>query len=209
MDIGSKQPQASPMHLDHCIQEAIMESTRQNNPHAHYDRWIHEVCDHLNKLIQIDVDTVCTYREALGHVTDFDVRIDLEAFLNDHERHIMELSGVIRDLGGIPIPVHRDLKGAILEGMTRLRSRGTLGALRAMRMNEKLTNRSYDKASHLYMPPIGQVIVIENLNDERRHLATISAHIARIAGRDVDMPAVDVRRDVGLDQEGTHRPLYR
>lgn len=186
-------------------------TTAEPSNHAQYDRWIHQVCDHLNKLIQLDVDAVCTYREALGHVSDFDVRIDLEAFLNDHERHIMELSGVVRDLGGSPIPVHRDFKGAILEGMTRLRSRGTLGALRAMRMNEKLTNRSYDKASHLYMPPIGQVIVLENLNDERRHLTTISAHITRIAGKDVDVPAGagDVRRDVSFDQSGPHRPLYR
>ncbi len=188
--------------------------TTEPNTHAHYDRWIHQVCDHLNKLVQVDVDAVCTYREAIAHVTDFDVRLDLESFLNDHERHVMELSGVIRDLGGTPVPVHRDLKGAILEGMTRLRSRGTLGALRAMRMNEKLTNRTYDKASHVYMPPIGQVIILENLADERRHLTTISAHIARIMGKDVDVPtsvvaAGDVRQDVRGDQEGAHRPLYQ
>jgi hypothetical protein len=137
-------------------------------------------------------------------VTDFDVKLDLESFLNDHERHIMELTQVVRDLGGEPIPVHRDFKGALLEGMTKLRSRGTLGALRAMRMNEKLTNRTYDKVAHVYMPPLGQVIVIENRDDERRHLAAIEAHIARLTGE-----TADVRHDVRFDQEGSHRPLYR
>ena len=186
-----------------------MDTTTADAPrtHEHYDRWIHQVCDHLNKLVQVDVDAVCTYHEALGHVADFDVRGDLEGFLNDHERHIMELSTVIRDLGGTPVPVHRDFKGALLEGMTKLRSRGTLGALRAMRMNEKLTNRSYDKAGHIYMPPIGQVIVFENLKDERRHLATISAHIARLVGK-AETPR-DIRDDVGRDQEGSHRPAYQ
>lgn len=148
--------------------------------HEH-DRWITKVCDQLNKLIQLDFDAAGTYREAILHVDDPDVRSDLHSFLADHERHVMELSRIVRDLGHTPIEAHRDFKGVILEGMTRLRSRGTLGALRAMRMNEKLTNRTYDKASEVYMPPLGQVIVIENLADERRHLAAIEAHIARLS----------------------------
>jgi rubrerythrin len=152
-----------------------------------HDRWIHSVCDHLNKLLQLDVDAACTYREALAHVDESTVRHDLETFLSDHERHVRELSGVIRDLGGVPLVPHRDFKGAVLEGMTKLRSRGTLGALRAMRMNERLTNRTYNKALDKFMPPIGQVIVMENLNDERRHLAVISAHIVRLSGN-VDVP---------------------
>lgn len=149
-----------------------------------HDRWIAKVCDHLNKLIQLDYDAAGTYREAIGHIDEASARIDLESFLNDHERHVMELSRVIRDLGGLPIEVHRDFKGVVLEGMTRLRSRGTLGALRAMRMNERLTNRTYDKALDVFMPPIGQAIVLENFKDERRHLAAIEAHITRITGKE-------------------------
>lgn len=148
-----------------------------------HERWIRSVCDHLNKLIQLDVDAAGTYREALSHVDDLVVRADLEDFLRDHERHVMELTTIVRELGGTPVDPHTDFKGRLLETMTRLRSRGTLGALRAMRMNEKLTNRTYDKASEIYMPPIGQVIVIENLRDERRHLAAIEAHIYRLTGR--------------------------
>lgn len=145
-----------------------------------HDQWIAKVCAQLNKLIQLDFDAAGTYREALLHVEDPTVRADLNAFMGDHERHVMELSRIVRDLGAEPIDAHRDFKGVILEGMTRLRSRGTLGALRAMRMNERMTNRRYDKASEVYMPPIGQVIVMENLADERRHLAGIEAHIVRL-----------------------------
>jgi rubrerythrin len=155
------------------------EQTRDHN------QWIAKVCEHLNKLIQIDVDAACSYREAIAHVGDASVKYDLESFLFDHERHVMELTSVIRDLGGSPIHAHRDFKGAVLEGMTKLRSRGTLGALRAMRMNERLTNRTYDRALDRYMPPIGQAIVIENLKDERRHLAAIEEHIARLTGTPV------------------------
>lgn len=170
----------------------------QDNMTEH-DKWIAKVCDHLNKLIQLDFDAAGTYREALLHVDDPGVRGDLHAFLGDHERHVMELSTIVRDLGGTPISAHRDFKGAVLETMTRLRSRGTLGALRAMRTNEKLTNRSYDKALDFYMPPLGQAIVLENLKDERRHLATIEAHIERLTGKQY----YDVDR---IEREGSERP---
>ena len=86
--------------------------------------------------------------------------------------------------------------------MLRLRSRGTLGALRAMRMNEKLTNRTYDRASEVYMPPIGQAIVVENLTDERRHLAAIEAHIDRLSGKHF----YDVDR---VEREATEPPYVR
>ena len=70
---------------------------------TNHDVWIARVCDNLNKLIQLDFDAACTYREALLHVDDATVRADLHAFLGDHERHVMELSRIVRDLGGVPI----------------------------------------------------------------------------------------------------------
>lgn len=152
-----------------------------------HDKWIGKVVDHLNKLIQLDYDASLTYKDALVHIDDVYVRLDLEMFLQDHDRHVMELTSIIRDLGGQPVEVHRDLKGAVLESLTKLRSRsGTLGALRAMRMNEKLTNRVYDREAGIYMPPIAQAIVMENLQDERRHLAAIQGHIDRLSHLSID-----------------------
>jgi rubrerythrin len=159
-----------------------------------HDKWIGRVVAHLNKLIQLDFDASLTYKDALVHIDDAFVRADLEMFLQDHERHVMELSTIVRDLGGEPIAVHRDLKGAVLESLTKLRSRtGTLGALRAMRTNEKLTNRVYDREAEVYMPPIAQAIVMENLEDERRHLAAIQGHIDRLShlGIEPDRTQID------------------
>lgn len=164
-----------------------------------HDQWIGKVCDQLDKLILLDFDAAGTYREALLHIDDPGSRSDLHAFLADHERHVVELGQVIRDFGRTPVEAHRDFKGVILEGMTRLRSRSTLGALRAMRMNEWLTNKIYDRAAEIYMPPVGQAIVMENLADERRHLAAIEAHISRLSGRHY----YDVNR---IDREESERP---
>lgn len=173
--------------------------TRQDE--THHDRWITKVCEQLNKLILLDFDAAVTYREALVHIDDPGARSDLHAFLGDHERHVQELAQVVRDLGRVPVEAHRDIKGIVLEGMTRLRSRNTLAALRAMRTNEWLTNRIYDRSAEYFMPPIGQAIVLENLADERRHFAVIESHISRLSGRHY----YDVNR---IDREARERRYH-
>lgn len=150
-----------------------------------------DVIKHLNELIQLDFDASKTYEQALERVDDEAAREDLENFRADHERHIVELTRVVEDLGGEVEEVTRDIKGVLLEGMTKLRSvTGTLGALRAMKSNEKLTNRSYDKAVRLDLPPMALEVVTRNLEDERRHLAAIENHIDRVAAEDqyVEVP---------------------
>jgi rubrerythrin len=138
----------------------------------------------LNELIQLDYDASKTYDEALEHVacTDSEVCIDLRAFRRDHVRHIAELSTMIENMGGTPIELSRDVKGLLLEGMTKLRSvTGTMGALKAMRMNEKLTNRSYEKAADNKLPLGIRDVVAANFEDEQRHVAAIESHIVRLA----------------------------
>ena len=141
----------------------------------------------LNDLVQLDFDASKTYEQAIDHCDDELVKSDLRSFMQDHVRHIADLTAAIVDLGGQPIEPKRDVKGVVLESMTRLRAvTGTSGALKAMRMNEKLTNRSYDKAAELSVPPRIREILLANLDDERRHLAAIEAHIARLTGKRAD-----------------------
>src|SRR5262249_51814627 len=118
---------------------------------------------------------------ALAHVDEVEAREDLEIFRRDHLRHIDELSSVVRSLGGEPAKPGLDLTGVLFEVMTKLRSvTGTLGALKAMRSNEKHTNKGYDRAVMLALPPNAHAIVASNLEDEHRHLAMIEAHIERL-----------------------------
>jgi hypothetical protein len=67
-----------------------------------------------------------------------------------------------------------DLKSVLIEGMTALRSvTGTEGALKAMRMNEGLTNSRYDAALKADLPADVRSVVEKNRDDERRHLQYI------------------------------------
>ena len=152
----------------------------------------------LTELAQLDFDASKTYEEAIEHVDqdDVDVRGELQLFLQDHLRHITAINNLIVQLGGERVEPNRDLKGVLLEGMTKMRSMtGTMGALKAMRMNEKLTNRSYDKALEMNLPVDVREVVFANLEDERRHLAAIEMHIERL-GSDVDEHEEDFAQDV-------------
>lgn len=162
----------------------------------------------LNGLIQLDFDASLTYEEALQQVEDQQARSDLQAFMQDHLQHITDLRSVIREVGGTPSEPSRDLKGVLLEGLTKLRSAlGTLSALKAMRLNEKLTNRSYEKAAELDLPPRARQVVAANLQDERRHLAGIRAHIERLrAEADEADEDDDQDLDRSVDQGGTDVP---
>ena len=147
-----------------------------------------DVIKELNDLIQLDFDAVKTYEAAIHRLDDeIEIREDLEMFRRDHLRHIDELTRVVQSLGGETEEPSRDLKGVLLEAMTKLRSvTGTLGTLKAMRTNEHLTNKAYDRAIDVLLPPTAHAIVANNLEDERRHLATIEAHIERLTSAEAE-----------------------
>ena len=136
----------------------------------------------LNRLIQLDYDAVQAYERAIARIDNGGIRRELESFKSDHERHIVTLGDCVRDLGGMPTDLRRDVKGLLLEGLTVVRSvLGTEGALRAMRTNEEISNKVYDEASQISMPSTIRDVVEQNRDDERRHLAYIQRVIAQIS----------------------------
>jgi hypothetical protein len=141
-----------------------------------------EVVKALNELRQLDHEAIQSYDQALKHVDDdIAVKTDLTMFKLDHERHILELDVAVAAHGGVPKELHRDVTGVLLEGLTALRSvTGTLGALKAMRTNERHTNHRYDKAMERAFPRDVLLLILNALDDERRHLAAIEAHIDRL-----------------------------
>jgi uncharacterized protein (TIGR02284 family) len=139
-----------------------------------------QVIERLESLMQLDHNAVQAYEQAIARIDIPAVREKLEEFRADHERHIVDLDVSIRQLGGEPEELSRDLKGTLLEGFTALRSvAGTEGALKAMKTNEQLTNRQYDDALSLDLPQEIREVLERNRDDERRHLAFIDASIDR------------------------------
>jgi hypothetical protein len=133
-----------------------------------------EIGDELKRLVQLDVDAVLAYDRAIAAVGEGHVASSLAAFRLDHQRHILELSKALLDLGVNPPEAKPDLKGSILGGLTAVRSRlGTEQALQAMRSNEQLTNSSYANALAKPFPEDVLEVVRRGYADEQRHLAWI------------------------------------
>lgn len=131
-----------------------------------------EIVLELNDLIQLDIDAVHAYAQAVQWIDDSSVRDSLESFMEDHGRHIEILSQKVRELSADPPSYSRDFKGFLIEGFTvSLASiAGSRGALEAMRMNERLTNRLYARGASLDFPSDILLLVRGGLEDERCHL---------------------------------------
>ncbi|HXH55402.1 MAG TPA: DUF2383 domain-containing protein [Gammaproteobacteria bacterium] len=129
----------------------------------------------MNDLIQLDVDASHAYGQAIKEIKEKDIQQQLIDFQGDHERHIKELSNLLKALGGKPIEPTRDFKGFVIEGMTALQSlMGTKGALKAMLTNEKITNKKYaDALDHNGFTQEARQLIQNNFNDEKRHLEYI------------------------------------
>ncbi len=132
----------------------------------------------LKSLVQLDYDAMQTYEQAIARVDFQPIREQLQRFHDDHDRHIRELSALLRANAEEPPERSRDFKGVVLEAMTLLRSvTGTEGALKAMHMNEKLTNKSYQEATEAGLPADAQSLVQKNYRDEQRHIRYIEQQL--------------------------------
>jgi uncharacterized protein (TIGR02284 family) len=131
----------------------------------------------LNNLIHLDVDAIQAYQQAIDACDTAEIRARLTEFKGDHARHVRDLEGVVRSLGGEPVE-GRDVKGFFIEGFTAIMSHGDRSALFAMRGNEELTNRTYDAARKANLPAEAVTVVERNYQDEARHLAWIKDAIS-------------------------------
>jgi uncharacterized protein (TIGR02284 family) len=132
----------------------------------------------MNDKIQLDLDAIVAYEEAIAACENIEVRARLQEFRGDHERHVEELSETVVRYGGQPKRT-RDFKGFVIEGFTKVASRGDQSALQVMRGNEELTNRSYEAALKEQLPADVRALLEKNLSDERRHLAWIKDALSR------------------------------
>src|SRR6185312_9016788 len=122
-------------------------------------------------LMHVDMDASRAYAQAIAAIGASAIRRRLEAFRDDHERHIAQIATEIRGLGMQPPPRVPDRRGFLLTGYTAIfASMGAEPALRALRANETLTNHRYDEAAAAGLPEHVRQVIERNRLDERRHI---------------------------------------
>ena len=133
----------------------------------------------LRSLVQLDIDAAHAYRQAIPEIDSDEIQNQLGKFLDDHERHVVELSDAIRGLGAEAPEYSRSFKGFLISGFTAIRSAmGIESALKAMRTNERLTGKAYAESAKLDFPPNIKERVMRNFEDEKRHLAYMEETLA-------------------------------
>jgi len=133
-----------------------------------------ELTQLLNLLIRLDADAMNVYEQAIEEMDTASLRERLTTFRQDHERHVLELSAVVRELGGVPAPAKKDAGASIIDGFTPIRRRmGAGSALQAMSRNEQLALAEYQGARNRLVTGPAEAVVDRNFKDERRHFEYI------------------------------------
>jgi uncharacterized protein (TIGR02284 family) len=136
----------------------------------------------LNDLITLDYDAVSAYEAAIDRLTDGTDKTQLARFMEDHRRHITDLTPLVLEHGGKPV-MQADFKEILTKGKVVIG--GLMGdkvILEAMKSNEETTNKKYENATReAGIAARVRTVLERNLNDERRHRAWIEQRLATMS----------------------------
>lgn len=133
---------------------------------------IRKLAQELIALCRLDIDAVTAYEQAFAQVDHPVVRKRFTEFVSDHNRHIVDLSQQLRDYGEVP-PRREPGKDAFFTRGFSGAGPGTgiKGVLEAMEANERIVSAAYaDALDHPDMSPDARALILENYEDEKRHL---------------------------------------
>lgn len=129
----------------------------------------------LNDLIALDYDAISAYQTAVERLENPGYRDQLNVFMQDHENHIAALSQVVCQEGGAPVE-KGDIKKILTKGSVYIAElAGDQGILKAMQLNEVMTNNRYeDNVEEAFPEPVHSILQ-NGLADERRHKEWLEA----------------------------------
>lgn len=128
-----------------------------------------DIVEKLNDLIELEYDAIAAYQAAIDRLEDKNYQSQLNIFMQDHENHIAALSQLVSQEGGAPAE-KGDMNVILTKGKVVIADlAGDEAILKAMLMNEEVTNKSYEKEVLKAYPHPIQSILQDHLADERRH----------------------------------------
>jgi hypothetical protein len=123
----------------------------------------------LNGLLQLDYDAVAAYAIALKELDEPAYQDAVRRFKADHERHIDELTELVRKYGGVPLPVAHTAGAFKLAVQGALVGGADTGVIDAFRTNEVQSRDRYRRAVSHQHPVDVQDVLIRAARDEQRH----------------------------------------
>jgi hypothetical protein len=125
----------------------------------------------LNDLLQLDYDAVAAYAIALSSLDDPGYQDAVRRFKVDHERHIDELTDLVRAYGGIPLALPH-VSGVFKTAVQAVSAAGNDAAIiTAFKANEVQSRDKYRRAASKQHPPDVQGALIKAARDEQHHFS--------------------------------------
>ena len=138
----------------------------------------------LSNLVQLDIDAVHAYNQALKEIDDSIIRDRLLEFQEEHRVRIDTLSRLIAELGGKPPEQSKDFKGYVIEAFAAIRSfTGLKGALKGIKITEEITNRHYGEVVSWEAPSGIKESLRQYFSEEKVHLDYISSNLQALASK--------------------------
>jgi uncharacterized protein (TIGR02284 family) len=139
-----------------------------------------QIISDLNDLIKLDYDAIAAYQAAIERLDNAGYKKQLTEFLGDHKNHVEELAKAVRSEGGTP-PTEGGAMKILTKGKVVIAGLvGDDAILKAMRVNEGVTNTKYEEAVEASYPEQIQTVLRKGLADEQRHrdwiIATLEKH---------------------------------
>ena len=136
----------------------------------------------LQALVEFEYDVIEAYEAAIHRLEDGMYRLELEAFKDDHERHIEELSAILKKRNE-KVPTGPSSKQWLTKGKVALANiLGDRAILIAMSSNEDDSILAYERMVERMMEVVEWEDAKDPLNrglaDERRHKAWLEEVVA-------------------------------
>lgn len=134
-----------------------------------------KVISKLSDLVALEYNAIETYEAAIERLENLDYRAKMTEFLGEHERHLMGLCDAIIQEGGTP-PDGGNYKQFLTKGPVIIAGiGGDKSVLKAMLLNEGLTNKLYENANDEIFPGYIQLMLKQALGDVRHHRVWIKS----------------------------------
>ena len=144
----------------------------------------------LNDLLQLDHDAVQSYTLAARQVESIAYRETILRYRADHERHIQQLTELIRAQGGLPIELpHPTGVAKLAQQASGALVSGDTATLLAFRNNERQARDKYARAAGLATgwPEEVQAVVRQGASDEARHYDWVDTTLQSLGVTDDSM----------------------
>ncbi len=131
--------------------------------------------EHLDRLMHLEVHGVSAYDGAIERTRDESARRRLEAMRDDHERHVIDITELLREMGEPTPAATPEVEALFAPSMSALKNGSSdEDVLQAMRMTEQVLAHEYAAARDCGVGLQVHDLLARNDGDAQAHIVQLA-----------------------------------